>query len=89
MPPAFLYFDLGKVLVDFSVERMCRQMGEVSGIEPERVREAVFASGLQMDYETGRTSSREFYDRFCRLTGTCSDYDALTLAGRDIFTLSC
>ena len=31
MPAEFLYFDLGKVIVDFSIERMCRQMGNVRG----------------------------------------------------------
>jgi HAD superfamily hydrolase (TIGR01509 family) len=47
MHPEFLYFDLGKVLVDFDIQRMLRQIGEVSGVEPARVKQAVFDSGLQ------------------------------------------
>ena len=38
MPPKILYFDLGKVLVEFSHERMCKQMAEVAGTTPEAVR---------------------------------------------------
>ena len=39
----FLYFDLGKVLLDFSVERMCQQIGDVAGVAAARVKEVVFA----------------------------------------------
>jgi glucose-1-phosphatase len=88
MQPKFLYFDLGKVLVDFSVERMCRQMGEAADIDPALVKDAVFAGGLQGRYESGAISSREFHEGFCRATGTCPDYDALLRAGCDIFTLN-
>jgi glucose-1-phosphatase len=86
MQPKFIYFDLGKVLLDFSVEQMCGQMGEAAGIDAARVKDAVFASGLQLRYEAGQVSSREFYETFCRQTGTCPDYDALLRAGSDIFT---
>jgi len=85
MPPSFLYFDLGKVLVDFDVEQMFRQMGEVAGIEASRVREVVLDGGLQSDYETGSITGPELYEAFCRHTGTRPDYDALRRAGSDIF----
>ena len=45
MAPRFLYFDLGKVIVDFDTQRMYRQVGEVAGIAAEQVREAVWKSG--------------------------------------------
>ncbi|MGA2621642.1 MAG: HAD family phosphatase [Thermoguttaceae bacterium] len=88
MTPEFIYFDLGKVLVDFSIEQLCKQMGAVAGIEPARVAEAVFSGGLQAQYESGRISSREFYLAFGRLTGTRPDHDALARAANDIFTLN-
>ncbi len=84
MTPKLLYFDLGKVLIDFSFERMCRQMGEVAGIEPGRV-QAVLAAGLQADYETGRLDSRTAHEVFCRETGTWPDYEVFSLACNDIF----
>ncbi len=84
MTPKFIYFDLGKVLVDFSFERMCRQMGETAGIEPRQV-EAVLAAGLQADYEIGRLDSRAAHEVFCRQTGTRADYEAFSQACNDIF----
>ena len=87
MPLKFLYFDLGKVLVDFSVEQMFRQLGEVAGVEPGRVEEVLFDGELQQQYETGQISGPEFYEAFCRQTGTRPDYDALRWAGSAIFEL--
>lgn len=84
----FLYFDLGKVLVHFTVERMLRQVGAAAGVEPERVGEVVFHGGLQTELETGRITPRQFHERFCLETGTRIDYDALELAASDIFELN-
>ena len=39
MSPQFLYFDLGKVLLEFSMPRTFRQIGEVSGLSAARVEE--------------------------------------------------
>ena len=58
MQPQFLYFDLGKVLVDFSVERMCRQIGDAAGVDAALVQDTVFAGGLQEECERGRILGR-------------------------------
>ena len=86
--PRFLYFDLGMVLLDFSVERMLRQMATVTGISPEALKEILFDRGLMQQYETGAISSPEFYELYCRRTGARPDYDVLCLAGSDIFSLN-
>jgi len=86
--PKFLYFDLGKVLVDFSRERMYRQIGEVAGVEPAAVERVIFDGGLQQDIELGKISGRQFYDAFCGHTGKRPDYNALERAGSDIFDLN-
>ena len=88
MAPKFVYFDLGKVLVDFDVERMYRQIGEVAGIDPARVREVLLEDGLQADYELGNISGEEFHAAFCEKTGTRPDYHALERAASDIFELN-
>jgi HAD superfamily hydrolase (TIGR01509 family) len=88
MSPKFLYFDLGKVLVDFSVERMCRQMGEAANIDAALVRETIFAGGLQDQFECGRISDRQFHELFCQRTGSRADFDALAEAGNDIFNIN-
>ena len=88
MRPKFIYFDLGKVLADFSVAQMCRQMGAVAGIDADRVHEILYGGGLQLDYETGKLSSREFYEAFCQAAQRRPDYQALHQALGDIFSIS-
>ena len=85
MSPAFIYFDLGKVLLAFDHRRAARQMAEVAGIAEERVWEVVFESDLERRAESGQIDGREFYEQFCSETGTRPDYDALEWAGSAIF----
>jgi FMN phosphatase YigB (HAD superfamily) len=85
MVPKFIYFDLGKVLLDFSFEQMCRQVGEAAGIGPEHVA-AAFAGGLQVDYESGKLDSTAFHKWFCAASGSQVDYEAFFRAFNDIFT---
>jgi HAD superfamily hydrolase (TIGR01509 family) len=87
MPPKFIYFDLGRVLVDFDAADMCRRVARVAGITPDRVRDVIFDNGLQSRYELGQMSTREFYQAFCQRTRTRPDFDALMLAASDIFEL--
>ncbi len=84
----FLYFDLGKVLVDFSVDQMLRQMASVADISTQRVHEAIFSGGLMLEHERGKLSSREFYEAFCTATHTRCDFDRLAAAAAAIFTLN-
>ncbi len=84
----FLYFDLGNVVARFDHLRGCRQMADVAGLTTEQVFAAVFDSELNRRYEMGEITSREFYDEFCRATGSHPDFDALYLAGGDIFELN-
>lgn len=88
MQPRFLYFDLGKVLVNFSVERMLAQMAEVAGATAEQVRNVVFDGRLIHDHEAGRLTSRQFHDAFCRATGLNPDFDRIIAAAADIFELN-
>jgi putative hydrolase of the HAD superfamily len=90
MPPKVLYFDLGMVLVEFSHEQMFQQMAEVSGISPEAVWEALFGDvdcrAAQIRYETGHITTDEFFDHFCRVTGSSPDRKRLAEAVCDIFS---
>jgi HAD superfamily hydrolase (TIGR01509 family) len=88
MAPEFLYFDLGKVLVDFDLDAMRRQVAALAGIAEHRVSEVLFESELQRRYEAGQISSREFYESFCAQTGTRPDYDQLARAASDYFCLN-
>jgi glucose-1-phosphatase len=87
MRPTFLYFDLGKVLVNFSADQMLRQIGAVAGIGVEEVR-AALPSERMRDLETGRISDRQFYEAFCADIGRRPGYDALAAAVSEIFALN-
>ena len=73
-PPRFLYFDLGNVLLFFDHRLACRQMGALAGVAEETVWQIVFESDLEMRYEAGDIDDREFYEIFCRETGTRPDF---------------
>jgi putative hydrolase of the HAD superfamily len=88
MPPEFIYFDLGNVLLYFDHALGCRQMAEVAGLAEAQVREVVFDSGLELRYEEGELSSRQFYDEFCNRTAARPDFDALALAAGSIFAIN-
>lgn len=87
-PIEFFYFDLGRVLVHFDIDRMLAQLGRVAGLEPARIAEIIFRGGLQARYERGQVSTDEFFDEFCRRAGVRPDRDAMILAACDIFWLN-
>ncbi len=88
MPPAFIYFDLGNVLLNFDHRRAARQMAEVAGAGVDRVWEVVFQGDLHTAFERGRIGAREFYEAFCRETDSRPDFASLTEAGSAIFDLN-
>ncbi|MCX5889426.1 MAG: HAD family phosphatase [Deltaproteobacteria bacterium] len=60
---AAIAFDLGNVLVAVDHLRFCRRLAPLAGMSPEAVYAAVFQTGLEPGYDTGRLSSREFHRR--------------------------
>lgn len=89
MPPKFLYFDLGNVLLSFSHTHMCEQMAEVANVSAEVVREALFdnddAKSAQWQYESGHLTTEEFFSYLCDRIATRPDRGKIELAACDIF----
>lgn len=88
--PKFIYFDLGNVLLHFDHDIACRQMAALAStprveITPQRVREVVFASNLNHEFEAGAITAEEFYRAFCEATQTSPDMAELAIAASDIF----
>ena len=81
-------FDMGNVLVHFSHERMCAQMGALCEKSAEEIRDVLFESDLQADFERGRFSEQELHRRFEESVGTAVGFEALKRAGSDIFQLN-
>jgi HAD superfamily hydrolase (TIGR01509 family) len=56
-----IYFDLGKVLVDFDWTEAVRKMQHRSGCSTETIHEIVTSGPLAVAYESGKVSSEEFF----------------------------
>lgn len=81
----FIFFDLGKVLLLFDHQQAWRQMAQLCDLDPEDVRDVVFRSSLQLEYERGAISSEEFYREFCCQLKVQPDYRKLLEAASNIF----
>lgn len=88
MPPKFIYFDLGNVLLYFSHARMCRQMAQVAAVDEELVRHVLFDTGLEIAYERGDLTTEQFYERFCHAVDRRPPLADLALAANDIFEVN-
>ncbi|QDT63364.1 HAD family hydrolase [Calycomorphotria hydatis] len=86
MPIRAILCDLGNVLLDFSHERMCRQLGEVLSLPESHVQKFLFSDGWQKRIETGACSDEELLDAFIAEGGTNASLDDLRVAAADIFT---
>ena len=60
---AFVYFDLGNILLSFDPQRACENVARRFGVAFDAAREAVYDSGLQTDFEQGRLDSESFADQ--------------------------
>jgi len=88
MPLRTCLFDLGNVLVFFSHERMCRQIGELVGASEAEVRAILLGTPLQLDFESGRKTAAQVHtelDRFFASSTNLADFER---AASDIFVLN-
>jgi glucose-1-phosphatase len=86
--PQFIYFDLGKVIVDFDVDLMCRQIAEAAGIDSPTVFKILFDGKLQHRCELGEVNGTAFYEIFRDTAGHPIDRQALKHAASAIFELN-
>jgi len=63
---AYVFFDLGNVLVHFDPLRACRNVAALVGCGPEDVEQEMYASGLELRYERGEFSDEEFVAALCQ-----------------------
>ncbi len=88
MPIRTFLFDLGNVLVQFSHERMYRQLGEVCDRSPGEIIEFAESTGLLLGYETGTVNNDAFHAAFEKWLGKPINKSELLAAGSDIFHLN-
>lgn len=86
--PAFVYFDLGKVLLNFSHARMCQQVADELGHSVQAVQEFLFSPAILLPYERGQISTVELIERINdRFSGRLTLSQAKQALG-DIFWLN-
>jgi FMN phosphatase YigB (HAD superfamily) len=78
-------FDLGNVLVKVDHLRFCRRLADLAGLSPQEVYAQVFESSLEPGYDTGRITSREFYERVMAHFGVTLTYARFRELWCDIF----
>jgi FMN phosphatase YigB (HAD superfamily) len=78
-------FDLGNVLVKVDHQRFCRRLAALAGLTPQEVYAQVFESSLEPGYDTGRITSREFYQRVLAHFGVTLAYAQFREFWCDIF----
>jgi HAD superfamily hydrolase (TIGR01509 family) len=81
----FIYFDLGNVLISFDHSRAWQQIAGLTGIPSERVEKILFNSGLQIKYEKGEVSTKEFHRYFCQQAQVSISLEDLCFAASNIF----
>ena len=81
-------FDLGNVLVRFSHERMCAQIGALCGRSSAEMRRLLIDSQLQWEFERGKLTEQEFHQRLQKVVAHSLELQELVHAGSDIFELN-
>ncbi|MCC7419228.1 MAG: HAD family phosphatase [Planctomycetaceae bacterium] len=81
-------FDMGNVLLHFSHEKMCAQIGALCGLSELEMRALLLDSGTQLDFERGRMSEPEFHRWLVAKVAMDMEIDALRVAASDIFVLN-
>lgn len=80
-----ILFDMGNVLLFFSHERMCAQIGALCGQTGPTIRAFLIDSGLQAKFERGQISEDEIHRQFESAFGLAIPRAELLHAVSDIF----
>ena len=73
-----ILFDIGNVLLFFDHGVACRRAAELCGRSPEEVKQLVFDSGLEREFDEGRIPTEEFIDRVRGLLSLNASNAAIT-----------
>ena len=82
----FVYFDLGNVLVHFDHQIAMHKLASETQLDPALIRSALFDSGLEDRYETGKLSDRAFVAELSQRIGKPLQVDSTLETLSAIFT---
>jgi len=61
-----IYFDLGKVIINFDYAQALQELGKVTPLPTTEVARVLANGSLILDYETGKISTVDFYQLFSK-----------------------
>lgn len=66
MATRFVFFDLGNVLIRFSLDRLLNQVSPLFKVSPERIAEVYMKDyNIQEEFESGKIDADTYYERIC------------------------
>ena len=81
-------FDLGNVVLFFSHDRMCRQLGRCFGLQSAEVHECLFATDFVSRYDRGLATTQEMFELLGSRGGVLPDVAEARAAAGDIFEVN-
>jgi len=78
-------FDLGNVLVFFSIPKMVNQISSCTGLAKEKIAELLLGKGLRDLYEMGALTSEALFDIFVKQSPKSFSFKEFFEAASDIF----
>jgi len=86
----FVFFDMGKVLLEFDHQRLTDQVAALTSTNPKEMEAILFhpPHDLENRFERGELNAEEFHRSLCEVVGSEVDKDDLMLAVADIFWLN-
>jgi len=84
--PKAVIFDLGKVLLDFDYRIAGRKLAAQAHLPPQALTDLLLQTDLLLNYETGLTSTGEFFQALCKATGYGGNLSDFATCFGDIFT---
>ena len=81
-----VFFDLGKVLLDFDWEAVCKGATAYCDMEPVRMVRWIATSRQTYEYESGRLTSHQFFEHARVALGFRGEFEDFAGLWSDIFT---
>jgi glucose-1-phosphatase len=85
-PYSAIFFDLGKVLIDFDFDRFYDRLREFCPLPPDEIRSRLRATGLVERIETGLIEPRPFFEEVRRVLELDLEYERFAEVWSVIFT---
>ena len=80
-----ILFDLGRVLVDFDMEKCEAELTARSRVEHEELMRVLWDTGWARRYETGEVSASEFYQFVLREAGLTMEFEEFMKCWTEVF----